>query len=168
MQIAPLTFAVGCFAHDALVLKTEALIKVTCAGVVFIDVEKKPMCAKFAKGDAHQFSKDATAESALGHGYDDTLELDGAGFFADATQNGVSLYLARFCFADVVAGVAACERSSVALLAPLTDKLTRERCALWREWQGCHPGSRGGEAWVEPIVMRRQRFDTSYPYPRAR
>ena len=76
-QIAPVTFAVGGFAHEALVLKAEALIQVPGAGVVLINIEKQPMGVKFTKGDADQFCEHTAAKSALGHGYHDTLEFNG-------------------------------------------------------------------------------------------
>lgn len=125
MQVAPMAVAVGRFAHDAFVLKAEAFIKMTCAGVVFEDVEEHPVRAEFPEGDPYQFLENAAPEAAFGNGYNDPLELNGAGVLVDAAQYYVSLHVVPFGFAEVVAGVPSRESSAVALFAPLADKFAR-------------------------------------------
>jgi len=143
-QVAPVAIALGGFAHDSLVLKPEALVEMTGAGVVVVDVEEHPVCAQFPEGNAHQFFQDAATDSSLRHGHDEPLKFDGPRGLLNPAQDCVGLDFAPLGLADVVAGVAAGEGSAVAFLAPLADEFAGHGGSL--EGEHCRDVVEGGEA----------------------
>lgn len=88
------------------------------------------MGVKFFEGDGDQLFENLAAETSLRGGNYDSLEFDGAGVFAESAQEGVGLQLARFGFADEVAGVSAGEGGQVAVFRPLADEGAAMRSAL--------------------------------------
>src|SRR6202035_4697627 len=119
MQGDEVAAAFAGFAHYAFIDEAEALVKVTGAGVVFVDVEVEAVGAEVVEDGAHKLVEDATAESLAGRGDDEALELDGAGGFLDAAEKGEGADAAAGVgVADEVAGVGAGECCEVAFFRP--------------------------------------------------
>lgn len=144
-KIAPNALALGSFAHCALIDEAEALIEVAGAGVVLKDVEEEAMGVELVERDADELGEDFAAESALGGGDNDALELDRAGRLGESAEDGVSSQVAGAVFADEVACVRASEGGAMALFGPLPHESARS----WRALQGENVGDIGGDGGAD-------------------
>jgi len=122
-------FAVGegGFAQRAFINEAEALIEMTGAGVGLEDIEKEAVGVVLFKDHADELGEDLAAEAALRRADGDALELDGAGGFGEAAEDGVGGEAARDLIRsagvdDEVAGVGGGERGAVTVFAPLADE----------------------------------------------
>ena len=137
------------FSHQAFFDETKAPIKMEGARIVVKNIKEKAMCMELLKGHGKEFDENPAAETLARRMDDQALQLDRAGGFGEAANNGESAERARiwwigdfaFRIADEVAGVGTEEGRAMPLFTPLADETGGLRQAL--------QGDDGGDVFRE-------------------
>jgi len=94
VQGEELTVAERRLSHHAFASEAEAFVEMARPGVVFKDVEKKPVCLEILEYDAGQFFENPASQPAFGCCDHDALEFHRTRVLTEPAQDGVGLQIA--------------------------------------------------------------------------